>query len=130
MLFAKVLRSEGIQAKFISVMALASEMVEQIERYKPDAVCISSLPPSALTHARYLSKRIRARFPDIPLLVGLWNAQGDLGRARERLEIGAASKVVNSFAQGLEDIWQLNQAFLLTRQKPTEPVEERPVGTG
>jgi predicted PurR-regulated permease PerM len=130
MLFAKVLRIEGIQATFISVMALASEMVELVERHRPDVVCISALPPSALTHARYLSKRIRARFPDLPLLVGLWNAQGDLARAKERLEIGEASKVVNSFAQGLEDIGQLNQSFLLTRQKPTEPLEERPVVTG
>ena len=129
MLFAKVLRSEGIQTAFISVMALAGEMVEQIEQHRPDVVCISSLPPSALTHARYLSKRIRARFPDLPLLVGLWNAQGDLGRAIERLGIGDGGKVVSSFAQGLEDIRQLNQAFVLTRQKPVEPLTERPVGT-
>jgi methylmalonyl-CoA mutase cobalamin-binding subunit len=128
MLFAKVLRSEGIQAAFISVMALASEMVEQVERHRPDVVCISSLPPSALTHARYLSKRIRARFPDLPLLVGLWNAQGDLGRAIERLGIGAG-KVVSSFAQGLEEIRQLNQSFIHTRQKPAQPLTERPVGT-
>ena len=92
-------------------------------------VCISSLPPSALTHARYLSKRIRGRFPDLPLLVGLWNAQGDLGRAIERLGIGASGKVVSSFAQGLEEIRQLNQSFLMTRQKPAQPLTERPVGT-
>jgi predicted PurR-regulated permease PerM len=129
MLLAKVLRTEGIQATFISVIALASEMVELVERHKPDVVCISALPPSALTHARYLSKRIRARFPDLPLLVGLWNAHGDLARAKERLEIGEDIKVVSSFAQGLEDIRQLNQSFSTTRQKPTEPLEERPVGS-
>jgi methylmalonyl-CoA mutase cobalamin-binding subunit len=129
MLFAKVLRGEGIEAAFISVLALASEMVEQVERYKPDVVCISSLPPSALTHARYLSKRVRARFPDLPILVGLWTAQGDLSRALERLGLREGGKVVSSFAHGLEDIRQINQAFLLTRQKPAQPLSERPVGT-
>ena len=35
----------------------------------PDVLCICSVPPGGLTHARYLSKRIRREFPDLPIWI-------------------------------------------------------------
>jgi hypothetical protein len=34
-----------------------------------DIVCIAALPPGGLTHARYLCKRLRARFPQRSIIL-------------------------------------------------------------
>ena len=35
-------------------------------------ICVAALPPGALAPVRYLCKRLRARFPDCRIAVGLW----------------------------------------------------------
>lgn len=50
----------------------------------------------------YLCKRIRSRLPDVNLVVGLWDAQGDLNKARER--IGHRAAVVATLADAEEQI--------------------------
>jgi hypothetical protein len=47
----------------------------------------------------------------VPLIVGLWNAAGDLDRARQRLEAAGATRVVTSFA-GCLSMLEGAQAFL------------------
>ena len=75
----------GCVVEAVSVTSLASEMVELVEDRKADVVCISAMPPAAATHARYLCKRLQGRFPDAHLIVGLWNAKGDLTKMKERI---------------------------------------------
>jgi predicted PurR-regulated permease PerM len=63
------------------------------------AVVISALPPEAVTAARAVCKRMRTGHRDVPVLVGLWNAAGDLDRARQRLETAGVNHVVTTFAE-------------------------------
>ena len=86
----------------VSVTSLASEMVDLVEQRKADVVCISATPPAAVMHARYLCKRLRRRFPKVKLVVGLWDAQGDLNKAKER--IGCGATVVATLADAQEQI--------------------------
>ena len=66
---------------------------------KPDAIVISALPPDAVTAARRACRALRARWHDVPILVGLWSTTGDTQRARQRLEAVGASAVCTSFAE-------------------------------
>jgi hypothetical protein len=63
----------------------ASELVDYVEQRKADVVCISAAPPAAVAHVRRLRMRLRRRFPELNLVVGLWNAHGDLNEAKERI---------------------------------------------
>lgn len=108
-LFAGLLRAEGTDAQSVPVKALAGEMMEMVGERKADVVCISALPPSAVTQARYLCKRLRVRFPNLPVLVGLWNAEGDVEKAKERLRTVGADKVVTTLSEGIEQIRQIVQ---------------------
>ena len=54
--------------------ALAGELLAAVETAAPTVVCVSALPPTAALHARYLCKRLRARFPTLPVVVGLWQS--------------------------------------------------------
>jgi len=63
------------------------------------AIIVSSLPPEAVTPARAICKFVRAGNDSVPVLVGLWNANGDLERARQRLESVSGTRVITSFAE-------------------------------
>ena len=63
------------------------------------AIVISALPPEAVTAARAVCKRMRMSHNDAPVFVGLWNAAGDLDRARQRLAAAGATRTVVTFAE-------------------------------
>ena len=103
MMLAQVLETRGCLVQVVSVTSLAGEMVDLVDsRTAADLICISATPPAAVMHARYLCKRLRSRLPEIKLVVGLWDAQGDLTKARER--IGCDAFVVATLADAQEQI--------------------------
>jgi predicted PurR-regulated permease PerM/CheY-like chemotaxis protein len=94
-LLARALAPRGIDVDVVAAATLKAEMLERVEQLRPDVVCISAAPPAAVAHARYLCKKLRVS-SDVPIVVGLWNAQGDLTRARDRLVAAGASQVVST----------------------------------
>ncbi len=116
MMLAQLLELEGCTVHAVSVTALVGEMVDLVEHRKADVVCISSTPPAAMMHARYLYKRLHGRFPEANLVVGLWNAKGDLNQAKERIGCGAAAQVVGTLAVAQEQVRQMVQTLLLRRE--------------
>jgi hypothetical protein len=63
------------------------------------AIVVSALPPEAVTAARAVCKRVRVGNSEVPVFVGLWNAAGDLDRARQRLTAAGATRTVVTFAE-------------------------------
>jgi predicted PurR-regulated permease PerM/methylmalonyl-CoA mutase cobalamin-binding subunit len=121
MMLAQLLAMKGCNVQAVSVTALASEMVDLVEQRKADVVCISAMPPAAATHARYLCKRLRGRFPEGNLVVGLWHVKGDLNKARERIGYGATAHVVATLADAQEQIRLLIEPLLLRSEQELLP---------
>ncbi|HEY3242424.1 MAG TPA: AI-2E family transporter [Phycisphaerae bacterium] len=121
LMLGQLLEVRGCLVHAVSITALVSEMVDLVEERKADVVCISATPPAAVMHARYLCKRLRGRFPELNLVVGLWNAKGDLQKARERLGGDATTHVVGTLADAQEQIRVLVQPLLLRREKQRQP---------
>src|SRR5205085_2284424 len=74
MILTQALEHEGYCARYVSVEKLTSEYLDIVDQEHAQIVVISALPPAAVTHARYLVKRLRSRFPDLKIIVGLWTA--------------------------------------------------------
>ncbi len=72
MMVAQVLQRRGFSVTMPNTISLASEMVSSIDSQMPDILVVSALPPKAALHARYLTKPIRARNPDLKIVVALW----------------------------------------------------------
>ena len=89
------------------------------EEPRPDAVVIAALPPDAVTAARRCCRAVRQRWHDVPILVGLWNAQGDPERSRQRLEAVGATGVCTTFC---ECIALLEIRFAAARRSPNQGV--------
>src|SRR5690606_19382287 len=62
------LEQEGYLARTLSARTLSGEIVAAAGKEEVAAVCISALPPFAATHARYLCKRLRPKYPRLPIL--------------------------------------------------------------
>ena len=78
------------------------KLVERLAVNTPSKVLISHLPPSGLTEARYLIRRLRARFPKITIIVGRWGEGGNTEGAEDRLVAAGANKVVFTLAEAAE----------------------------
>jgi predicted PurR-regulated permease PerM len=112
MMFARLLELNGIQAESVSIKA-ANEIGALVEQLKITLVCFCALPPFAITHTCHLSRHLRNQFPSLDIIVGLWNGQSDLPKARERLLSAGARGVVRTFAEGLQEVQGLNQRLHL-----------------
>lgn len=67
-----ILRQRGCDARELTAKLTASEMVEEVARDLPDALCISVVSPSAVVHARNLCTKLLTRFPTLPVVIGFW----------------------------------------------------------
>ena len=105
-------------------------MVDLIELCKPDVIFISATPPTATMHARSVVRRLRRQFPEIPLLVGLWNAQGDLSKSKERIGGGKSTRVVPTLADGQEQIRRLVARTAGKESEPQSPEEGQKLEVG
>jgi predicted PurR-regulated permease PerM len=119
MMLAQVLETRGCRVQAVSVTSLAGEIVDLVDQCTADVVCLSATPPAAVMHARYLCKRLRDRLSEVKLVVGLWDAQGELNRARERIGCGAI--VVATLADAQEQVRLLLQQRLPRSQSQAQP---------
>ncbi len=123
-MLAKLLQSRGVRAVPVSQNSLASEMIQQVEQSSADIVCVSALPPAAQTHARYLCKRLHARFPDIDTVVGLWTVRGDLHKLRQRIMCSGSVTFASALAQAVAQIHELAQPKMA--QSTSQPITPGP----
>jgi predicted PurR-regulated permease PerM len=82
-----------------SVETLTSELAARIAHDPPAIICIASLPPGGMTHARYLCKRLRDASPEISIIVGRWSQKRNSKIDRERLEQAGASFVTTTLLE-------------------------------
>ena len=81
---------------------LASEVVALVDKIRPDVVLLGALPASGLAaHTRYLCKRLRARFPDLRIIVGRWDRREQAAATRRHLEAAGAGYVGASLVETL-----------------------------
>jgi DNA-binding transcriptional LysR family regulator len=78
---------------------LSAELLNLAAEQRPAVICIGALPPGGMSHTRYLCKRLRARFPDVKILVGRWGLKGHLERNQQQLREAGADQVVTTLRE-------------------------------
>lgn len=84
-MLTQLLRAKGIRAETLPVKTLQRERAAYIRRHIVRAVCISSIPPFAVTPARLICKRLKQDFPQLKVLVGIWNSKAQPTEIANRL---------------------------------------------
>ena len=89
---------------------LASEAVALIEARAPGAVLIGTLSGAGhALHLRYLCKRLRARFPDLPIVVGWWGGDAGDVPARDAMLVAGADRLTVTLADACAQLQELAQ---------------------
>ncbi len=99
-----LLTPRGYSLRILTTPETPLKLAEQVAEAEPQLVVLSHLPPGGFTVARYLVRRLRARFSDLRLLVGRWGESGDPLSAAERLTSLGASHVVIRLADARDHI--------------------------
>lgn len=119
-LLTSALLERGVGAAFVKPEAL--EQMPLTEGGRPvDAIVVSALPPEAVAPARTVCRTVRGRSKDVPLMVGLWDPEGDLQKPRQRLEAAGAGHVVVSFADCVEALEALATPAAARRPSASPP---------
>jgi len=71
-MLAQLLIAEGFDVDMQGAKRLTSEVVDRVADSASDIVVISVLPPIGDRDSRLLWKRLRGRYPKLPIVVGFW----------------------------------------------------------
>jgi predicted PurR-regulated permease PerM len=100
-MLAQLLQQEGSEAWSAPGRLASGELLGLIEKSDVDVVCISVVEPSTVIHARYLCLKVRAQFPHVKIIVGLWGDTEGTVESTKRLRDSGADEVVLSLADAL-----------------------------
>jgi predicted PurR-regulated permease PerM/methylmalonyl-CoA mutase cobalamin-binding subunit len=75
-MLAQLLAAEGFHVETGGAESLTSEVLDRVAASDSDVVVISILPPIGARDSRLLWKRLRQRYPDLPIIVGYWTGAG------------------------------------------------------
>jgi predicted PurR-regulated permease PerM len=108
-----LLNPSGCRIELAEAGETPLNIAERLAEQHPTLILVSHLPPAGLTSTRYLVRRLRARFPEVPILVGRWSESGESDSA-DRLTSAGATQVVATLAEARDRI-------LGRRQHTAEP---------
>jgi methylmalonyl-CoA mutase cobalamin-binding subunit len=100
-MLTQLLQQQGFAAQNASGKLDAGELLDLVEKSDVNAVCISVVSPSTVIHARYLCVKLRARFPQLKIIIGLWGTTQGLTAAARRLRDSGADEVVTTLADAV-----------------------------
>jgi predicted PurR-regulated permease PerM len=101
-----------------AVETMTADLVAQVAEQAPALVCVGALPPGGLAHARYLCKRLRARFPEVKIIVGRWGLTGGVEANRDQFQEAGADLTATTM---LETRNQLNSLLPILTQEQGKP---------
>ncbi len=97
-MLAQLLRSNGCKVEAVSTKSLPGEIETRIKEENPALVFVAVLP-GGFVQARYLCKRLRKRFAELPIVVGYWGDQRHYDKVLVRMRAAGANYLTTSLGQ-------------------------------
>ena len=94
-MLTQLLKQQGLAAKNALGKLSAGELLDLVEKSDVGAACISVVSPSTVIQARYLCAKLRVRFPQLKIVIGLWGTTEGLTDAARRLRDSGANATLN-----------------------------------
>jgi hypothetical protein len=95
---AQLLERAGYSATAIPIGSVDG-MLAEVARTRPEIVCLSALPPYAISHARGIYRRLRAQEPSVKIIIGLWNYAEDPVKAATEISGGEQKMICTTLGQ-------------------------------
>lgn len=108
-MFQRLLDPKVCELEILSLNRLVSEVVSHVEGDRPAIICIAGLPPGGVAHTRLLCKRLRARFPQMKIVVARWGQRSGVDAMREQILAAGADHFGTSLEETATQLVQLAQ---------------------
>ncbi len=108
-MFQHVLDSRRFEVDLTRTTLLTAEVLALVEQTAPTLVCIGLVPPGGFAQTRYLCKRLRARFPTLPIVIGCWSGMKDAAASLARLHLDSLTQVGTTLLETRQQIMQVPQ---------------------
>ena len=116
MLASRIAR-DGVRLEVTEPGLLAAELVERVAAVEPAVVVVALLGRGGIAHARYILKRLRARFSELPVVAACLSPPDDLEAACAALLDAGATEVATTLGQTRDRILQYRRV----RAEPAPP---------
>jgi hypothetical protein len=103
-MLGQILVPAGLSLEIVTDTESSLQVAERVAEHSPRLVIVSHLPPEGLTLARYLVRRLRSQFADLPIIVGRWGETGGAAVAAERLSVIGATDVIFTLSDARDRI--------------------------
>lgn len=100
------LRHEGIAAGSRPAASVNAEYISRLDLKGIDVVCLSYFSVDPAIPARHFCRRLRRRWPDLKIVLALWNAPDDL-LGDEAIERLGADEVATSIGETVQRVDQM-----------------------
>lgn len=121
-MLALALRGAPCRVESMTTRTLPADLEDKIARDRVALLFIAVVPPGGLPQCRYLCRRLRRKFPDLPIVVGYFGKVRDFDRLLIKLRAAGASYVTTSVAQLRAQILSMLPAEAPAPQREAAPV--------
>jgi predicted PurR-regulated permease PerM len=97
-MMAQLLQRLGCDVRQLPI-APAVQVLDEALQGTPRVAIISALPPFAAGNARALCRGLRLDHPELQVIIGLWNVEGGVAKAQERIGSACTAVVTTSLQQ-------------------------------
>jgi hypothetical protein len=104
LMFRRLLDDTRYEVEVMSEAVLTSEVVALVGEKGPAMIVIATLSPNGLGQARYLCKRLRARFANLKIAVGRWGMGNE---DTQSILLAGADRVGTAMIETREQMIQL-----------------------
>jgi predicted PurR-regulated permease PerM/methylmalonyl-CoA mutase cobalamin-binding subunit len=101
MMVAHLLRATGVAAIACPIATSFEDCAVQASGKSVKLALVSALPPSAVASARRIASRLREKFPELQLVIGIWSRSADAKKLGEALRGTGADAVVTRLADAV-----------------------------
>jgi predicted PurR-regulated permease PerM len=103
MMAAQVFEGERVQAIAMQARRI-DEILAAVAQEKPDVVLLSALPPFGLARSHRIYRSLRARNPQLRIMIGIWNYPDDPAEAAKKITGAEEGRVWTRLADALAEV--------------------------
>lgn len=96
------------------------EILADVAEHQPDLVYLTGLPPFGVARAHRLFVSLRARHPQLKILIGIWNYDADVNRAAQKISRNERVHISTTLLDAVAQVRSLAPARVLTPQPITD----------
>jgi hypothetical protein len=100
------------EVEITRIALLTAEVIALVEQSAPALICIGLVPPGGFAQTRYLCKRLRSSFPQLPIVIGCWGCMPEEEDHLALLRLDSMTYVGTTLLDTCQQIVQLPHAHV------------------